>query len=254
MTLLRVQGLGKSFGGNHAVDGVDFSLRAGELLALIGPNGAGKSTTFNLINGQLRADRGQVLLNDHNLVGLSPREICRQGVGRTFQIAETFVSLSVMQNIQMALLAHAGKTFSFLRQASHYQRDMAMQLLTQVGMADQAERAVSALAYSDIKRVELALALATQPTLLLMDEPTAGMAPDERIALMALTKKLVVERQIAVLFTEHSMDVVFAYADRVIVLADGRLIAQGSAEDIRCDPEVQRIYFGSGATFEGQYV
>lgn len=254
MTLLRVQGLGKSFGGNHAVDGVDFSLRAGELLALIGPNGAGKSTTFNLINGQLRADRGQVLLNDHNLVGLSPREICRQGVGRTFQIAETFVSLSVMQNIQMALLAHAGKTFSFMRQASSYQCHEAMELLRQVGMADQAERAVSALAYSDIKRVELALALATQPTLLLMDEPTAGMAPDERIALMALTKKLVVERQIAVLFTEHSMDVVFAYADRVIVLADGRLIAQGSAEDIRRDPEVQRIYFGSGATFEGQYV
>ena len=250
MSLLSVQGLGKSFGGVHAVDGVDFTLDRGEMLALIGPNGAGKSTTFNLINGQLLADRGRVLLNDQSLLGLHAREICRKGVGRTFQIAETFVSLSVIENVQMALLSYERKIFSFLKPASVYQRERACELLQQVGMLDQADRPISELAYSDIKRVELALALATQPALLLMDEPTAGMAPAERNELMALTKKLVVERQIAVLFTEHSMDVVFAYADRVIVLARGCLIAQGSPEEIRSNPEVQRVYFGSGSTFE----
>jgi branched-chain amino acid transport system ATP-binding protein len=250
MSLLRVQALGKSFGGVSAVDNVSFTLNPGEMLALIGPNGAGKSTTFNLINGQLQADQGQILLNGHTLVGLSPREICRQGVGRTFQVAETFLSLSVIENVQMALLAFTKNIFSFFKTAAAFQRSEAMRLLALVGLEDQADRAVSDLAYGDIKRVELALALATQPSLLLMDEPTAGMAPVERSALMTLIKKLVVERQIAVLFTEHSMDVVFGYADRVIVLAQGQLIAQGSPEDIRRDPQVQRVYFGSGATFE----
>ena len=250
MSLLRVHGLGKSFGGVSAVDNVSFTLNPGEMLALIGPNGAGKSTTFNLINGQLQANMGQILLNGHNLLGLSPREICRRGVGRTFQIAETFLSLSVIENIQMALLAYTKNIFSFFKSAAAFQRSEAMRLLALVGMEDQAQRVVSDLAYGDVKRVELALALATQPSLLLMDEPTAGMAPVERNALMTLIKKLVVERQIAVLFTEHSMDVVFGYADRVIVLAQGQLIAQGSPEDIRRDPHVQRVYFGSGATFE----
>jgi branched-chain amino acid transport system ATP-binding protein len=250
VSLLSVQGLGKSFGGVHAVDGIDFTLHRGELLALIGPNGAGKSTTFNMINGQLQADRGRVMLDNQNLVGLHARQICRKGVGRTFQIAETFLSLSVIENVQMALLSHTRNIFSFFKSAAAFQRKEALELLNQVGMADQADRPISELAYSDVKRVELAIALATQPTLLLMDEPTAGMAPAERNDLMALTKKLVVERQIAVLFTEHSMDVVFAYADRVIVLARGRLIAQGSPEEIRANPEVQRVYFGSGATFE----
>jgi branched-chain amino acid transport system ATP-binding protein len=249
MSVLKVQGLGKAFGGVSAVENVSFTLSSGEMLALIGPNGAGKSTTFNLINGQMRADQGQIILNSQNLVGMSPREICRQGVGRTFQIAETFSSLSVIENVQIALLSFANKFFSFFKTAASFQRSDAMCLLTQVGLEDQADRAVSELAYGDVKRVELALALATQPGLLLMDEPTAGMAPAERQALMTLTKKLVLERQIAVLFTEHSMDVVFGYADRVILLAQGRVIAQGTPEEIRRDPYAQRLYFGSGATF-----
>ncbi len=250
MSLLSVHALGKAFGAVCAVDNVNFTLHPGEMLALIGPNGAGKSTTFNLINGQLRADHGRILLNSQNLVGLTPREICRQGVGRTFQIAETFLSLSVIENVQMALLAYSNNIFSFFKSAAQFQRNEAMRLLAQVGLDEQAARPVSDLAYGDVKRVELALALATQPSLLLMDEPTAGMAPTERLELMALTKKIVAERQIAVLFTEHSMDVVFGYADRVIVLAQGQLIAQGTPEEIRRHPEVQRVYFGSGATFE----
>jgi branched-chain amino acid transport system ATP-binding protein len=252
MSLLTVKDLGKSFGGVKAVDGISFEIAAGELLALIGPNGAGKSTTFNMVNGQLHADRGSIRFAGQELVGLAPREIWRLGVGRTFQIAETFYSLTVIENVQMALLSHAGRIFSLFKAARLHERERALELLEQVGMASQAERACSELAYSDVKRVELAIALANRPRLLLMDEPTAGMAPKERNALMALTKQLVIEQKIAVLFTEHSMDVVFAHADRMIVLARGRLIAQGSAEDIRKDAKVQEVYFGSGATFENE--
>lgn len=252
MSLLVVKDLGKSFGGVKAVDGISFELEPGELLALIGPNGAGKSTTFNMVNGQLRADRGSIRFAGQELVGLAPRDIWRLGVGRTFQIAETFSSLTVIENVQMALLSHAGEVFSFFKAARAHERTRALELLEQVGMASQADRPCSALAYSDVKRVELAIALANRPRLLLMDEPTAGMAPKERNALMTLTKKLVLEQQIAVLFTEHSMDVVFAHADRMIVLARGRLIAQGKADDIRKDAKVQEVYFGSGATFEDE--
>ena len=250
MSLLVVKDLGKSFGGVKAVDGISFEIDAGELLALIGPNGAGKSTTFNMVNGQLQAERGSIQFDGQELVGLAPRQIWRLGVGRTFQIAETFSSLTVLENVQMALLSHAGQVFSFFKPARAHERRRALELLDQVGMASQAERPCSALAYSDVKRVELAIALANCPRLLLMDEPTAGMAPKERHALMTLTKKLVVEQKIAVLFTEHSMDVVFAHADRLIVLARGRLIAQGKAQDIRRNPKVQEVYFGAGTTFE----
>ncbi|MEF7614979.1 ABC transporter ATP-binding protein [Aquincola sp. MAHUQ-54] len=250
MSLLEVSNLGKSFGGNRAVDGVSFSLAKGELLALIGPNGAGKSTTFNMVNGQLKADTGSILLEGQELIGRKPRDIWHRGVGRTFQIAETFGSLTVVENVQMALISADSKLFSMFRRAAAHKRDEAMALLQQVGMAAQADRPCSVLAYGDVKRVELAIAMANAPKLLLMDEPTAGMAPKERNELMALTKRLVIERGIAVLFTEHSMDVVFAYADRMIVLARGRLIAEGQPAEIRDHPKVQEVYFGTGKTFE----
>ncbi len=254
MSLLKVSGLGKSFGGVRAVDGINFELPAGELLALIGPNGAGKSTTFNMVNGQLKADSGSIKLGNHELVGLPPRSIWKLGVGRTFQIAETFASLTAIENVQMALLSADSKLLSTWRRASAYKRDEAMDLLDQVGMAAQADRPCSVLAYGDVKRVELAIAIANNPKLLLMDEPTAGMAPKERNDLMALTKKLVIERGMAVLFTEHSMDVVFAYADRMIVLARGRLIAEGKPLELRDHPKVQEVYFGTGKTFEKKAV
>ncbi|MFO1328332.1 MAG: ABC transporter ATP-binding protein [Rubrivivax sp.] len=250
MSLLKVRGLGKSFGGVRAVDGIDFDIAPGELLALIGPNGAGKSTTFNMVNGQLRADSGSIQLEGTELVGMPPRRIWALGVGRTFQIAETFASLTVLENVQMALLSADRRVYSFFTRAAEHRRDDARALLAQVGMAEQADRPCSVLAYGDVKRVELAVAMAHGPKLLLMDEPTAGMAPQERMALMELTKRLVVERRIAVLFTEHSMDVVFAHADRVIVLARGRLIAEGRPAEIRDHPKVQEVYFGTGRTFE----
>ena len=250
MSLLKVCSLGKSFGGVRAVDGVHFELAPGELLALIGPNGAGKSTTFNMVNGQLRADTGSILLDGHELIGKTPREIWRLGVSRTFQIAETFASLTVVENVQMALLSADRKLFAMWRRAADHQRERALELLDQVSMKAQADRPCSVLAYGDVKRVELAIAMANDPKLLLMDEPTAGMAPKERNNLMALTKELVLDRGMAVLFTEHSMDVVFAYADRMIVLARGRLIAEGKPLAVRDDPKVQEVYFGSGKTFE----
>ena len=252
MSLLQVTNLGKHFGGVRAVDGVSFDVKAGELLALIGPNGAGKSTTFNMVNGQLRADVGSIKLDGVELIGRTPRDIWHRGVGRTFQIAETFASLTVVENLQMALLSADAKLYAMWRRAAAYQRDAALALLGQVGMAAQAERPCSELAYGDVKRVELAIAMANAPRLLLMDEPTAGMGPGERNELMALTERLVTERGLAVLFTEHSMDVVFAHADRIIVLARGKLIAEGTPAEIRDHPEVQKVYFGSGKTFERQ--
>ena len=250
--VLQVEGLKKAFGGVQAVADVSFAVAAGELLAMIGPNGAGKSTTFNLLNGQLRPDAGSIRLAGQELIGLTPRAVWKRGVGRTFQIAQTFASLTVLENVQMALISADGQLFSMWRRAASHRRDDALALLDQVGMAAQADRPCSVLAYGDVKRVELAIALANQPKLLLMDEPTAGMAPQERQELMALTKRLVVERGLAVLFTEHSMDVVFAHADRIIVLARGRLSAQGRPAAIRDDPQVQAVYFGSGKTFEAK--
>ena len=244
--VLQVDGLHKAFGGVQAVHDVAFAVSAGELLALIGPNGAGKSTCFNMLNGQLRPDSGVVELEGRNVTGMSPRAIWRLGVGRTFQITATFASLNVRENVQMALYSHAGKLRSITSRFGTALRSEADALLEQVGMLDQAERSCGVLAYGDLKRVELAMALANQPRLLLMDEPTAGMAPRERNELIALVKSIVVERGVSVLFTEHSMDVVFSFADRIVVMARGRLIADGDAETIRNDPTVRQVYFGSG--------
>jgi branched-chain amino acid transport system ATP-binding protein len=250
MSGLSVVSLRKSFGAVRAVDDVSFSVAGGEFLALIGPNGAGKSTCFNIINGQLPPDAGAVRFDDSDLVKLPPREICRRGIARTFQIAATFGSMTVAENVQMALIAHYGEIYRLWRPAAARHRERALELLHQVGMRDAADRACRELAYGDVKRVELALALASEPRLLLMDEPTAGMAPRERNEMIALVKKLVVERGISVLFTEHSMDVVFAFADRIIVMARGRLIADGDAKTVRNDPLVQQVYFGSGKSFK----
>jgi len=248
--LLQVQNISKSFGGVQAVREVSFTLNAGEMLALIGPNGAGKSTTFNMVGGQLMPDAGSVLLQGDNIAGLAPRAIWRKGVGRTFQIAQTFASLTVVENVQMALLSHDRRIFSWWPSAANHRRSDALALLEQVGMAAQADRACSELAYGDVKRVELAIALAHDPMLLLMDEPTAGMAPGERIALMQLTRELAQQRRMGVLFTEHSMDVVFGQADRVAVLVRGKLLAQGSPQQVREDERVQQAYLGTGLVLE----
>jgi len=249
MSVLAIRSLSKAFGGVRAVNDVSFAIGAGEFLAMIGPNGAGKSTCFNMINGQLAPDSGEILFGDKNIAGMAPRAIWRLGVGRTFQVAATFASMTVVENVQMALLSHAGQLYRLWRPAAAQHRARALALLAQVGMQDAADRPSRELAYGDVKRIELAIALANEPRLLLMDEPTAGMAPRERNDLIKLVKRLVLERGISVLFTEHSMDVVFSFADRIIVLARGRLIADGDAAAIRENPQVREVYFGTGKTF-----
>lgn len=247
MSLLRVEGLHKSFAGIHAVDGVSFTLAAGEILALIGPNGAGKSTCFNLLNGQLAPDAGRVIFDNGDITGKPPREIWRLGVGRSFQVAATFSSMTTRENVQMALLSHAKAIWRFTGSARVQQVDEARRLLEQVGMAAHAEKPCGTLAYGDLKRLELAIALANAPRLLLMDEPTAGMAPAERGQLMALVRRLAHEHRLAVLFTEHDMDAVFSTADRILVMDRGALIAEGAPLDIRANPKVRAVYLGEEA-------
>ena len=248
--LLAVESLSKTYGGVKAVLDVSFTLARGEILALIGPNGAGKSTCFNMLNGQIAPDTGRVRLDGHDITGLAPRDIWRQGVGRTFQITATFGSMTVRENLQTALLSHAGRRLRPFGVAFRQERAAADALLAMVGMAGQAGRACAELAYGDLKRLELAVALTNAPALLLMDEPTAGMAPAERIALMRLTADIARERQIGVLFTEHDMDIVFEHADRVMVLDRGALIAEGPPAAVRVDPRVRATYLGEGLLYK----
>lgn len=243
--VLKVTRLSKSYGGVRAVANVSFEIAPGERLAMIGPNGAGKTTCFNMLNGQLIPDAGTVEFAGRNLVGLKPRQIWRLGVGRTFQITATFGSMTVRENVQTALLSHHRQLRSLLSLATRTHVDEANALLERVGVLDQAARACAVLAYGDLKRVELAIALANRPRLLLMDEPTAGMAPQERGELMRLTSDLARRDGIAVLFTEHDMDVVFNHAERILVLNQGELIVEGCPAEVRSHPRVREVYLGT---------
>jgi branched-chain amino acid transport system ATP-binding protein len=248
--LLEITGLAKSYGGVEAVKDVSLRVAEGEMVALIGPNGAGKSTCFNMINGQIRPDRGSIRMFGRETVGLKPAAIWRLGVGRTFQITATFSSMRVIENVQVALASH-GSALWRLTRLDGFRRAEAKALLDLVGIGALADRPCGELAYGDLKRLELAVALSNEPRLLLMDEPTAGMAPGARIAMMALAAEIARERGIGILFTEHDMDVVFEHADRLLVLDHGRLIAEGDAETVRNDPQVRAVYLGDGTFFAG---
>lgn len=242
--VLTAIGLIKTYGGVQAVDDVSFDIAPGAIMAIIGPNGAGKSTTFNIVGGQVKPDAGSVILNGRSITGLPPRAIWRRGVGRTFQIAATFASMTVMENVQMALISHQGGLFGMLRRAGDHCREEAFAALDRVGIKDLADRPCATLAYGDVKRVELAIAIAGDPIMLLMDEPTAGMAPGERRELMGLVARIAREESIAILFTEHDMDTVFAHADRILVLDRGRIIADGAPDTVRENADVRAVYLG----------
>ena len=242
--VLSVRNLSKAYGGVQAVRDVSFGVAAGEMVAIIGPNGAGKTTCFNMLNGQLVPDSGEIRLGDASLAGLPPHRTWRLGVGRTFQVTATFGSMSVRENVQTALLSHRNRNYSLWARARGLFVPEADALLERVGMREQADRPCAVLAYGDLKRVELAIALANRPRLLLMDEPTAGMAPEERGALMALAATLARSENLAVLFTEHDMNVVFGFASRVIVMHLGEVIAAGSPEEVRADARVREVYLG----------
>jgi len=242
--ILEVRDVWRAFGGVRAVAGVSLRLPRGEVRALIGPNGAGKTTLLNLMTGQLACERGVVLFKGERITGLPPHRIWRRGISRTFQITAAFGSLTVLENVQVAILSHQGRSRNMLSSARHLARAPAMDLLTQVGLDGQADRVCATLAYGDLKRLELAVALANDPELLLLDEPTAGMAPAERMDLMALAVAIVRDRAVTVLFTEHDMDVVFAAAQRIMVMHQGRVIAEGTPQAVRDNREVQEIYLG----------
>jgi len=244
MSLLGVEALHKSFGGVVAARNVTFAVEAGALLAIIGPNGAGKSTIFNMVGGQLVPDSGRVMLGGQDITGLAPRRIWRRGVGRTFQVAQTFVSMTVAENVQMALISHHRRTRAWWPGAVGLYRAEALGLLDRVGMGADADRPSSELAYGDVKRVELAVALAGAPKLLLMDEPTAGMAPRERAQLMQLVVDIARASGLGVLFTEHDMDAVFAHADRIVVLVRGEIVAAGRPQEVRTNARVREVYLG----------
>lgn len=254
--VLKVENLSKSYQGFKAVRGVSLVVAPGELLAMIGPNGAGKSSCFNMLNGQIRPDEGRIIIGGKDTTGFSPERICRLGVGRTFQVAETFLSMTVRENVQLAVQSARFSVLSlsaFFGNLGPNFRDEADDLLDLIGLKEQAGRSCQELAYGDIKRLELAIALAGDPKLLLMDEPAAGMATKERMLLMQLTSRIAKERQLAVLFTEHDMDIVFEHADRIIVLNRGQLIAEGSPAQVRANEDVQAIYLGSGALYRQEH-
>jgi branched-chain amino acid transport system ATP-binding protein len=251
--LLAVEAIAKAYGGVQAVRGVSLHLAAGELLALIGPNGAGKSTCFNMLNGQVRPDSGSVRVEGRDVTGLPPRRMARLGVGRTFQITRTFLSMTVRENVQVGLLAASGALLQPFGFAGRLRRADADRLLDRVGLTAQAEAPCGVLAYGDLKRLELAVALAGDPKLLLMDEPTAGMAPRERADLMRLAAEVAASERIGVLFTEHDMDVVFDHASRVMVLDRGAVIAQGPPAEVRRDARVRAVYLGTGRTYDSRH-
>ena len=245
--MLRVQQLAKHFGGIRAVDGVSFSVTAGECVALIGPNGAGKSTCFACIAGQYAPTGGSIAWNDQALEKLPPAIRLRHGVARTFQVAQVFEALTVLQNVQLAIQAGpAQNRISALKILDNQSRGAAMVLLEQTGLAALADQDVPSLAYGAKKQLELSIALAAAPKLLLLDEPAAGLAEAERATLMRLVKQLA-GQGMAVLYTEHNMDAVAGVADRVLVLIEGRLAAEGSFDEVSRDAEVRRLYLGESA-------
>jgi len=242
--MLRVEQLAKHFGGIRAVDGVSFAVAPGECVALIGPNGAGKSTCFACIAGQYALTGGRIAWNGQALESLAPAARLKLGVARTFQVAQVFEALTVLQNVQLSVQAALGlRAISAFKRLDAQALDAARALLAQTGLLALAHEDALRLPYGAKKRLELAMALAARPQLLLLDEPAAGLAEAERASLMRLVKELT-GQGMAVLYTEHNMDAVAGVADRVLVLIEGRLAAQGSFDEIARDAQVRRLYLG----------
>jgi len=244
--LLQVEGLDKSFGGLAVTRDVSFGIGKRELICIIGPNGAGKTTLFNLLTGHLHADRGKVIFKGKDFVKekLAPHDICRRGIGRSFQRVNIFSRLSLLENVQLALLCGRGKSLNFFSPMRTMVRDETMEILSDVGLADQSANLSGELAHGDQKRLEVAMAIANEPELLLLDEPTAGMSPEETTGTMEFIAGLFERKQMSIIVIEHDMDVVFGIAKRIIVLHQGEVIADGMPDDIKRDELVQHVYFG----------
>lgn len=242
--MLEVRGLSKSFAGFRAVCDVDLAVAEGEIAAVIGPNGAGKSTLFGLITGHLRPTAGSVFVDGHDVTGVAPYKICGMGLGRSFQRTNIFPKLTVLENVRAALLAHRGQGPNFWSLASRLCRSDGEALLASIGLARQAHVVAGTLSYGNQKQLELGIALASDPKILLLDEPTAGMSASETHETIALIERIARERRLTLLFTEHDMAVVFSIAQRIAVMHQGRVIAYGDPTAVRADAQVRRVYLG----------
>jgi branched-chain amino acid transport system ATP-binding protein len=246
--MLEVSGISKSFGGFRAVSSVNLSVDTKQIAAVIGPNGAGKSTLFNLITGHLKPDAGCVRLDGRDITGAPPHRICRMGIGRSFQRTNIFPQLTVFENLQAAFLVHHGYGRNFWTRADGLYRGKTATLLASIGLVGQEKTVAGTLSYGNQKQLELGLALASGPTLLLLDEPTAGMSAGETHETIRLLERIAAEHGLTLLFTEHDMEVVFSIAQKIAVLHQGRIIAEGRPDEVRADAEVRRIYLGHGLT------
>jgi branched-chain amino acid transport system ATP-binding protein len=245
--MLEVRELRKAFAGFVAVGGVSLTIETRQIAAVIGPNGAGKSTLFNLITGHIMPDGGRVLLDGRDITGSPPYRICRMGIGRSFQRTNIFARLSVFENVQASFLAHRGRGRNFWARSEDFYRDETAALLASIGLDGQANAIAGTLSYGNQKQLELGIALASDPALLLLDEPTAGMSATETHETMRLLRRIAGERGLTLLFTEHDMEVVFAIAEKIAVLHQGRILAEGRPDEVRGDPEVRRVYLGGHA-------
>ena len=244
--MLEARELTKSFGGFTALSAVSFDVPRGSISAIIGPNGAGKTTLFNVLTGHLVPERGRVVFKDRDVTGIAPHDLCRLGMGRSFQRTNIFPRLTVFQNVQAAFVSHRRRGFDLLTPVERLYRAETEEVLAAVGLLDRAGEVSAFLSHGAQKQLELGIALALEPELLLLDEPTAGMSVTETRESIALIERLARERDLTLLFTEHDMDVVFGIARRITVLHQGRVIADGTPEDVRRDPEVRRVYLGEG--------
>ncbi|MHA3980781.1 ABC transporter ATP-binding protein [Halovulum sp. GXIMD14794] len=245
--MLSIRNLGKSFAGFRALNAIDLDLAEGECHAILGPNGAGKTTFFNCLTGQLAPTDGSVTYKGRKITGLSPSRIVKRGIARSFQRINIYPKLTVFQNVQVALIADRGMTFNLLRRGDTLFREDTARMLDLVHLGTEAEQTAGLMSYGKQKQLELAIALCSDPDLLLLDEPTAGMSPQETRASIALIGEITARRKLTLLFTEHDMEVVFSIADRLSVLHHGELITTGSPDAVRADPEVRRIYLGGHA-------
>jgi branched-chain amino acid transport system ATP-binding protein len=242
--MLTVENLVKSFDGFMAVNGARLRVRPGEVVTVIGPNGAGKTTLFSLITGQLVPDSGTVLFKGKKINGLAPHIICRRGISRSYQVVNIFNRLTVFENVQIAVLSRRKKTANLFTPAKGLAVVETYRILESVGLADKANHVSGSLSHGDQKVLEIAISLGTQPELLIMDEPTAGMSPEETAVTLALMNRLSGELGLTILFCEHDMGLVFSIAQSIMVMQQGRTLIQGTPDEVRNNSDVQEAYLG----------
>ncbi|MFQ5856756.1 MAG: ABC transporter ATP-binding protein [Anaerolineae bacterium] len=242
--MLQVDAVYKSFGDFVAVNGANLTVADGELVVVIGPNGAGKTTLFNLITGQLKPNRGKIIFKGEDISGLPPYQICERGIARSFQIANIFPRLTVFENVQVAVLSQQRRSSHLFRPARTLAVEETHSILGSLGLSDKARNIAGSLSHGDQRVLEIAMALGNEPELLILDEPTAGMSPEETFATMELVRQLAHTRGITILFCEHDMDVVFSVAESIMVMHQGRTLIQGTLEEVKTNKEVQEAYLG----------